>query len=55
MIPFSFFRKILLTLVPLALFYIMKKREKKDSKKKASLLDFDKSKIVEGEIIKEKK
>jgi len=63
MIPFSFFRKILLTLVPLALFYIMKKREKKDSKKKSSILDFDpstplrasKSKIVEGEIVKEKR
>ena len=55
MIPFSFFRKILLTLVPLALFYLLKKGEKKDIKKKSSLSDFDKNKIVEGEIVKEKK
>ena len=63
MIPFSFLRKILLTLASLALFYLLKKREKKDSKKKSSLSDFDpstplrasKSKIVEGEIVEDSK
>jgi len=55
MIPFSFLRKILLTLASLALFYLLKKGEKKDFKKKSSLLDFDKSKIVDGEIVKEKR
>ena len=49
------FRKIIFTLAPLMLFYLLKKRKKKDFKKKSSLSDFDKSKIVEGEIIKEKK
>lgn len=48
-------KKIILALAPLAIFYILKKGEMKDIKKKSSLLDFDKSKIVEGEIIKEKK
>lgn len=55
MIPFSFLRKILLTLAPLAFFYLLKKGEKKDSKKKSSFSDFDKNKIVEGEIVEEKK
>ncbi len=60
---FLILRKIIIALAPLALFYLLKKREKKDSKKKSSLLDFDpstplrasKSKIVEGEIVKEKR
>ncbi|MBU3895873.1 hypothetical protein KKG36_00935 [Patescibacteria group bacterium] len=51
MIPFSFFKKILLTLAPVALLYLLKKGEKKDIKKKSSLSDFDKSKIEEGEIV----
>ena len=48
-------RRVLLPLVPLVLFYLLKKGVKKDSKKKFSLSDFDKNKIVEGEIVKEKK
>lgn len=51
MIPFSFFRKILLTLAPLAIFYLLKKNKKEFPKKKSTLSSFDKSKIVEGEIV----
>lgn len=52
---FLIIRKIVIALVPLVLFYLLKKGEKKDIKKKSSLSDFDKSKIMEGEIVKEKK
>lgn len=55
MFPVSLIRKILLTLVPLVLFYLLKKGKKKDIKKKSSLSDFDKSKIVEGEIVEEER
>lgn len=55
MTPFSFLRKILLTLVPLVLLYLLRKKEEKTTKRKSSLSGFDKSKIVEGEIVKEKK
>ena len=53
MIPFSFFRKILLTLVPIILFYLLGRKEK--GKNKKTLSDIDKSKIVEGEIVEKKK
>ena len=53
--PFSFFRKILLTLAPLALFYLLGRKGKEKIKIKSSLSDFDKSKIVEGEIVEKKK
>lgn len=56
MIPVSLIRKILLTLAPLAFFYLLKKKGSKgEVKRKSSLSDFDKSKIVEGEILEEKK
>jgi len=59
---FLILRKIIIALVPLVLFYLLKKGTKRDSKKKSFLLDFDpstplrasKSKIVEGEIVEEK-
>ncbi len=52
---FLIFRKILLALAPLVFFYLLKKGKKKDYKKNSSRSDFDKGKIVEGEIINEKK
>ena len=55
MLLLGIIRRVLLSLVPLVLFYLLKKGVKKDSKKKFSLSDFDKNKIVEGEIVKEKK
>jgi len=55
-IPFSILRKILLTLAPLVLFYLLKKQSSKgEVKRKSSLSDFDKSKIVEGEIVEDRK
>ena len=53
MIPFSFLRKILLALAPIVLFYLLGRKEK--GKNKKTLSDFDKSKIVDGEIVKEKR
>ncbi len=41
-------------MAPLVLFYLLKKGEKKDIKKQSSLSDFDKNKIVEGEIVEDK-
>lgn len=48
-------RKIVIALAPLALLYLLRKKEEKTTKRKSSLSGFDKSKIVEGEIVKEKK
>ena len=64
MIPLIIIKKILLTLVPLILFYLFKKMIKNQEPKKGSQLpEFDpstglrasKSKIVEGEIVDENK
>jgi len=55
MIPISFIRKILFSLAPLALFYLLKRGRKENPKKKTTFSGFDKSKIVEGEIVEEKK
>lgn len=63
MIPFSFLRKILVTIAPLVLLYLLRKKEEKTTKRQSSLSGFDpstklgtgKSKIVEGEIVEEKK
>ena len=52
---FLILRKIIIALVPLVLFYLLKKGNRKSFRKKSSLSDFDKNKIVEGEIVKEKK
>ena len=57
MIPFTLIRKILVSLVPLALFYLFKKvaREQHLPKRKSQSSGFDKSQIVEGEIVEEKR
>lgn len=62
MIPFIIIRKILLSLVPLFLFYLLRKMGKEPRpNRKSHLPDFDpstelrasKSQIVEGEIVDE--
>ncbi len=54
MIPFVIIRKILLSIVPLVLFYLLRKMIKnQEPKRKLHLPDFDKEKIVEGEIVDE--
>ncbi len=56
MIPFTLIRKILVSLAPLALFYLLKKVSKKHlPKRKSHISGFDKSRVVEGEIVEEKK
>ena len=54
MIPLVILRKILLSLVPLALFYLLRKMGKEPPKGKLNSSDFEKSWIVEGEIVEEK-
>ncbi|OGE19066.1 hypothetical protein A3D83_00010 [Candidatus Daviesbacteria bacterium RIFCSPHIGHO2_02_FULL_41_10] len=54
MIQIIIIRKVLLYLVPLILFYLLRKMGKREqSKRKSHLFDFDKEKIVEGEIVDE--
>jgi hypothetical protein len=54
MIPFIIIRKVLLSLVPLILFYLLRKiGNKRQPKRKSHLSEFDKSQIVEGEIVDE--
>ena len=54
MIQIIIIRKVLLSLVPLILFYLLRKMGKRENlKKKSHLSEFDKSKIVEGEIVDE--
>jgi len=57
MIPFALIRRILISIAPLALFYLLKKvaRNQHLPKSKPHSSDFDKSKIVEGEIVEDKK
>ncbi len=57
MLLLSIIRRVLLPLVPLALFYLLKKVAKKQHlpKRKSHSSDFDKSQVVEGEIVGEKK
>lgn len=65
MIAFALIRKILMSIAPLALFYLLRKvaKDQHIPKRKSHLSDFDpstsprasKSQIVEGEIVKEKK
>jgi len=57
MIPFVLIRKILVSLAPLALFYLLRKvaKGKQLPKRKSHPPDFDKSRIMEGEIVEEKK
>ena len=54
MIQFIIIRKVLLSLVPLLLFYLLRKMgNKQQLKRKSHLSEFDKEKIVEGEIVDE--
>ena len=54
MIPLVILRKILFSLVPLALFYLLRKIAKGQTERKPQLPDFDKSQIIEGEIVEER-
>ena len=54
MIPLAILRKILLSLVPLVLFYFLRKMGKEPPKGKLNSSNFEKSRIVEGEIVEEK-
>ena len=52
MIQFIIIKKILLFLVPIFLFYFLRKMGKGEQpKRKSHLPDFDKEKIVDGEIV----
>lgn len=54
MIPLIIIKKILLFLAPLFVFYLLRKMGKREqSKKKSHQSNFDKEKIVEGEIVDE--
>ena len=55
MIPIVIFKKILLFLAPLLVFYFLRKIGRKKTDKKQFHLNIDRSKIVEGEIVEEKK
>ncbi len=57
MLLLSLIRKVLLPLVPLALFYVLRKiiKTQRLPKRKPHSSDFDKSQVVEGEIVEEKK
>ena len=57
MIAFALIRKILVSIAPLALFYLLRKvaRNQHVRKKQPHTAGFDTSKIVEGEIVEEKK
>jgi len=57
MIPFILIRKILLSLVPLALFYLLRKVAKGQHlpKRKSHSSDLNTNKIVEGEIVEGEK
>lgn len=57
MIAFALIRKMLVSIAPLALFYLLRKvaKDQHMPKRKSHPSDFDTSKIVEGEIVKEKK
>lgn len=57
MIPIALLRKILVSIAPLALFYLLRKVAKDQHlpKRKTHSSGFDKSQIVEGEIVEEKK
>ncbi|GEM_PF-1633345 len=53
MIPFVIIRKIFLSFAPMVLFYLLRKSSKDKALRKPHLSEFDKEKIVEGEIIDE--
>jgi len=53
MIPFVIIRKILLSFAPMVLFYLLRKVSRDKALGKSHLSEFDKEKIVEGEIVDE--
>ncbi|OGH46911.1 MAG: hypothetical protein A3G66_03835 [Candidatus Levybacteria bacterium RIFCSPLOWO2_12_FULL_39_17] len=54
MIPFVIIRKIFLSIVPLVLFYLLRKVIKnQEPKRKSHLSEFDKNQIIEGKIVDE--
>jgi len=54
MIQFIIIKKILLFLAPIFLFYFLRKMGKREqSKRKSYLSNFDKEKIIDGEIVDE--
>jgi len=54
MIQFIIIKKILLFLTPIFFFYFLRKMGKrKQSKRKSYLSNFDKEKIIDGEIVDE--
>jgi len=57
MIAFALIRKILVSIAPLALFFILRNIAKRQHlpKRKSHTASFDTNKIVEGEIVEEKK
>ena len=57
MIPNAIIRKILVSIAPLALFYLLRKiaRNQHVPKRQSHTAGFDKSQVVEGEIVEEKK
>jgi len=56
MLLWGIIKKVLLPFVPLALFYLLRKVVKGQQlpKRKSHSPDFDRSQVVEGEIIEEK-
>lgn len=57
MIAITLIRKVLVSLAPLALFYLLRKvaRRQQLPKRKSHSSGFDTSRIEEGEIVEEKK
>jgi len=54
MIPLLIIKKLLLFLVPIFLFYFLRKMgNKQQPKRKSHLSNFDKEKIIDGEIVDE--
>ncbi len=53
MIPLVIIRKILLSFAPMVLFYLLRKSSNDKALRKPHLSEFDKDKIVEGEIVVE--
>lgn len=55
MIAVVILRKILLFFAPIVVFYILRKIGKNNPNRKSQHLNIDKSNIVEGKIVKDKK
>lgn len=57
MIPFAIIRRVLLSVAPLVLYYLLRKVTRKQHlpKKKSHSSRLDTSRIVEGEIVEEKR